>query len=279
MIIIRDLKKQYPDTDRPVFDGFNLQVENGEFILLTGKSGSGKTTLIRMLLKEIEPDAGELIVGQYRLSEIPAGRIPFYRREIGVVFQDFRLFEDKTVYGNLELVMAMTGGRRRDAEKRITSILAMLGIDRLHKRYPRELSGGEQQKVCMARALINQPTLLLADEPTGNLDPASSAEIMRLMELVHRQGISVIMATHDLPTANSLIHSARRVDLDQTAPPSAAEGTGAAGRAVEGSAAGSADAPGTELSTMGNAAGSGIAGTAGTASAEGSGSTERPVSS
>ncbi len=198
-----------------MFAGFNLTVEDGELVFLTGKSGSGKTTLIRMLLKETEPDSGEIILGRYRLSEITPEKIPYYRREIGVVFQDFRLFEDRTVYGNLELVISMTGGRKKDAEQKITNVLSMLGIDRLHKRYPKQLSGGEMQKVCMARALINHPPVLLCDEPTGNLDPEASKEIFRLLELVHRQGITVIIATHDYETAQSLIKGGRRVSLDR----------------------------------------------------------------
>ena len=215
MIKINGLKKQYRDSELPVFDGFNEEIKDGEMIFLTGESGSGKTTLIRILLKEIEPDEGEILVGRYRLSDISRSKIPYYRREIGVVFQDFRLFEDKTVYGNLELVLSMTGGvRGKDAEKKITGVLTMLGIDRLHKRYPRELSGGEKQKVCMARAIINNPIVLLADEPTANLDPDSSEEIMKLLSIIHRQGITVILATHDYLNAEHIIRGGRRINLD-----------------------------------------------------------------
>ena len=167
-----------------------------------------------MLLKETEPDSGEIEVSKKRLSEITPQKIPQYRRGIGVIFQDFRLFEDYNVYGNLEFVYSLSGGSKREAENRITSILRLIGIDHLHKRYPRELSGGEKQKVCMARAIINSPTIVLADEPTGNLDPSSSAEIFRLMELIHRQGTTVIMATHDMATANRLKTSGRQIDLD-----------------------------------------------------------------
>ncbi len=215
MIVFRDVTKTYSEDGKKVFAGFSLTVEDGELVFLTGKSGSGKTTLIRMLLKETEPDSGEIILGRHRLCEITPEKIPYYRREIGVVFQDFRLFDDRTVYGNLELVISMTGGRKKDAEQKITNVLSMLGIDRLHRRYPKQLSGGEMQKVCMARALINNPSVLLCDEPTGNLDPEASKEIFRLLELVHRQGITVIIATHDYETAQSLIKGGRRVSLDQ----------------------------------------------------------------
>ncbi len=213
MIRFTNVGKTYDASEGPVFEDFNAYIEKGEFILVTGRSGSGKTTLIRMLLKEIEPDAGEIEVAKRKLSEIMAADIPGYRRGIGTVFQDFRLFDDYTVYGNLEVVLSLTGGSMRDSEQRITNILRMMGVDHLHRRYPKELSGGEKQKVCMARALINSPQILLADEPTGNLDPASSADIFKLLELVHRQGTTVVMATHDLATAERFASTGRRIDL------------------------------------------------------------------
>ncbi len=197
-----------------MFSSFSERIENGEFILLTGRSGSGKTTLLRFLLKEEEPDKGEIYVNGQLLSEVRRSDIPSYRRQIGVVFQDFRLFEEYTVYGNLEMTLLLTGGRRREAEQRVTAVLRMLGIDRLYKRYPKELSGGEKQKVCLARALINNPSIVLADEPTGNLDPEASVEIMRLMELIHRKGVTVLMATHDLAAVEELAHTGRRISLD-----------------------------------------------------------------
>ncbi len=215
MICFRNICKQFEGNLSPLFHDFNETVEDGEFILLTGKSGSGKSTLIRFLIKELEPDSGEITVGRYTLSKILPARIPAYRREIGVVFQDFRLFDEYTVYGNLELVLNLTGSPVKDRESKITNVLTMMGIDHLHKRYPKELSGGEQQKICMARALINNPMVLLADEPTGNLDPSSSAEIVRLLELIHRHGTTVIMATHDLLTAKELKATYRVVSLDR----------------------------------------------------------------
>ncbi len=217
MIDFSNVSKIYRETDGPVFEGFSEHIDRGEFVLVTGKSGSGKSTLIKMLLKETEPDSGDITVDGKLLSQIPASEIPAYRKGLGVVFQDFRLFDDYSVFGNLEVVLSLTGGSMRDAERRITHILRFLGIDRLHKRYPKELSGGEKQKVCMARALINDPAVLLADEPTGNLDPSSSADIFRLLELVHRQGTTVVMATHDLATAERLATTSRRIDLDSCA--------------------------------------------------------------
>lgn len=214
MIIFDRVSKQYEGEASPVFKEFSERIEDGEFIVLQGKSGMGKTTLIRLITKETEPDSGEITVGRYRLSDIKRNRIPEYRREIGVIFQDFRLFGDYTVYGNLELTLSLTGCDRRSAEEKITHVLTMMGIDHLHKRYPKELSGGEQQKVCMARAIINNPMVVLADEPTGNLDPASSAEIAELLSIIHRQGITVIMATHDMTTVKALKDKVRVISLD-----------------------------------------------------------------
>ncbi len=214
MIIFSDVSKKYEEARAPVFHRFTEKIEDGEFVLVTGKSGSGKSTFIKLLLKEIEPDSGDIMVNGRMLSSIKGSDVPYYRRGIGVVFQDFRLFEDYTVFGNLELVLSLTGVKSSDTELKITHILKLLGIDRLHRRYPSELSGGEKQKVCMARALINMPKLLLADEPTGNLDPESSEEIIKLLEVAHRQGITVIMATHDIETCERLNMADRRIDLD-----------------------------------------------------------------
>ncbi|MCR4891523.1 MAG: ATP-binding cassette domain-containing protein [Lachnospiraceae bacterium] len=214
MIEFKSVGKWFKGEEGPLFSSFSERIEKGEFILLTGRSGSGKTTLLRFLLKEDEPDSGEIYVNGQLLSDIKRSDIPSYRRQIGVVFQDFRLFEEYTVYGNLEMTLLLTGGRRREAEQRVTAVLRMLGIDRLYKRYPKELSGGEKQKVCLARALINNPSIVLADEPTGNLDPEASVEIMRLMELIHRKGVTVLMATHDLAAIEELAHTGRRISLD-----------------------------------------------------------------
>ncbi len=215
MISFENINKKYEGDERPVFQDFSEHIEPGELILITGKSGSGKSTLISMLLKDTEPDSGRIVVDRQDISLISRNKIPLYRRSIGVIFQDFKLFNEYTVYGNLELTLNITGGRLKDTEKRITDILKLLGIDRLYKRYPEELSGGEKQKVCMARAIINDPKILLADEPTGNLDPASSREIMRLINVVNRQGTTVLMATHDYGTAADILPDHRRISLDK----------------------------------------------------------------
>lgn len=204
MILCKHVSKTYEDNNCTALQDLNLEIADGEFVLLTGSSGCGKTTLIRLLLKEIEPTEGELWVNERKLSSIERAEIPYYRREIGVVFQDFRLFDTKTVYENVDIARIITGGRKKDASLKIGALLSLLGIQQLHKRYPSQLSGGEKQKVCLARALVNHPTVLLADEPTGNLDPASAAEIMQLFGLIHKQGTTVIVATHDSEAAAGL---------------------------------------------------------------------------
>ena len=196
-IKIEHITKIYRDTQHKVLDDFSLSVEKGEFIILTGESGIGKTTLLRLLLREITPESGKIKVGGHQLEDMKEGEIPFYRRKLGVVFQDARLVEERTVYENICLAREVVGGRKRDSRKIITAICSSLGIADLYKRYPGELSGGQKQKVCLARALVNFPDLILADEPTGNLSPEESREIMKLFHLIHRQGITVVMATHD----------------------------------------------------------------------------------
>lgn len=215
MITFSHVYQKYNTKDEtvPVYSDFCEVIQDGEFVVLTGESGSGKTTLLRMLMKEIEPDSGSINVDGQELSELKRREIPFYRRNIGMIFQDFRLIQQETVYDNLMMAILATGGSGRDGDSKISYVLAMLGIDHLHKRYPKELSGGEQQKVCLARAVINHPKILLADEPTGNLDPVSSAELIRLMEIINHRGTTIVMATHD-HQANR-IKDRRKIDLDQ----------------------------------------------------------------
>ncbi len=214
MITFNHVSKEYKTEDSvsKVYEDFNEEIEDGEFVVLTGESGSGKTTLIKMLLKETEPQSGSIIVDGQDISKLQRKQIPYYRRGIGVLFQDFRLIQNESVYDNLVNTILATGGSIKDAEKKIVNVLTMLGIDYLHKRYPREISGGEQQKVCLARAIINNPKLLLVDEPTGNLDPDASEEINRLLEVIHNQGITIVMATHDQDAATR--KGRRHIDLD-----------------------------------------------------------------
>ncbi|WP_022777292.1 cell division ATP-binding protein FtsE [Butyrivibrio sp. AE3009] len=215
MINISKVSKNYiTDHGRiDVYNDFSEVINDGEFIVLTGESGSGKTTLLKMLLKEEEPDLGSIYVDGENLKGIKRRNIPFYRRKIGVVFQDYRLIQELSVYDNLLTAILATGGAVTGAEKKIVDVLTMLGIDSLHKRLPKEMSGGQQQKVCLARAMINNPRYLLVDEPTGNLDPASSAEILRLLSVIHDHGVTVIMATHDMSALS--IKNKRQISLDK----------------------------------------------------------------
>ena len=204
MIMCRHVSKTYEDNQCTALQNVNLEIADGEFVLLTGNSGCGKTTLLRLMLKELEPTSGEIWVNERNLADVRPAEVPYYRRSLGVVFQDFKLFEKKTVYENINIARIVAGGRRKDAGIKISSLLAMLGIQQLHKRYPSQLSGGEKQKVCLARAIVNHPTILLADEPTGNLDPKASEEIMQLFGLIHKQGTTVVVATHDPESAEGL---------------------------------------------------------------------------
>ena len=215
MISFSHVTKEYQTEDGKiaVYEDFSEEIADGEFVVITGESGSGKTTLLKMLLKETEPEKGQIFVDGRNIADIKRKEIPYYRRSIGVIFQDFRLIQNESVYDNLVSAILATGGTHKEAEQKIVNVLTMLGIDFLHKRFPREMSGGEQQKVCLARAIINNPKILLVDEPTGNLDPVSSAEIMRLLDVVNAQGITVLMATHDIAAADK--SGRRRIDLDR----------------------------------------------------------------
>ncbi len=209
MIILENITKSY--TSSVVFDKFSLHVEHGEFLFVTGESGSGKSTLIKLLTKETDVTKGRIFVDGKDLSKMKRREVPVYRRNLGIVFQDMKLLEDRTVFENLAFAREVIYGRRKDTSQRVASILTLLGLTRLHKRYPGQLSGGEKQKTVLARALMNDPAILLADEPTGNLDPDSSAEVMDLFEMVHKRGMTVLVATHDISQVERLGH--RRLEL------------------------------------------------------------------
>ncbi len=209
MIDLENVTKSY---NTVVLDRLSLHVDRGEFLFVTGKSGSGKSTLIRLLTMETCATEGRILVDGRDLSKMKRREIPVYRRSLGIVFQDMKLLEDRTVFENLAFVREVIYGRRRDTGRRVASMLSFLGLSRLHQRYPQQLSGGEKQKIVLARALMNDPAILLADEPTGNLDPNASAEVMDLFELVHRRGMTVLTATHDLTQVGRLGH--RRVELE-----------------------------------------------------------------
>jgi cell division transport system ATP-binding protein len=175
----------------------NLGVEAGEFVFLVGASGSGKSTILRLLLKEMEPTAGGIFVNGTKLSTIPRRRVPRHRRNIGCVFQDFKLLPNKTVSENVAYAMEVTGQKRRSIRVKVPEILEIVGLTGKSEKYPDQLSGGEQQRVSIARAFVSQPPILIADEPTGNLDPETSVGIVQLLNRIHRIGTTVVVATHD----------------------------------------------------------------------------------
>ncbi|MBM9467218.1 cell division ATP-binding protein FtsE [Nakamurella leprariae] len=206
MIHLANVSKRYKTSTRPALDGVDLDVDKGEFAFVIGPSGSGKSTLLRMLLREELPTSGTLEVDGNDLVRMRAGRVPAHRRRIGCVFQDFRLLNNKTVEQNVGFALEVIGRSRAAVKQTVPEVLEMVGLEGKAKRLPRELSGGEQQRVAIARAFANRPMLLLADEPTGNLDPDTSADIMLLLERINRTGTTVLMATHD----NSIVDSMRR---------------------------------------------------------------------
>jgi len=196
MIEFRNVKKVYPN-GTVALGGVNLRVEDGEFVFVVGHSGAGKTTLMKLLLREEKLTSGRLMVNDYDLTKLSRFRVPFYRRELGVVFQDFRLFPNKTVFENVAFAMQVVGTPPRMIRRRVPAILNTVNLADKQKNFPNELSGGEQQRVALARALANNPKIILADEPTGNIDPQMSLEIMNLLVKINRLGKTVIVVTHE----------------------------------------------------------------------------------
>lgn len=196
MIILDNVSKSYA-SGQPALNGINLHIKQGEFVFIVGNSGSGKSTLIKLLLKELEPTEGKIVVTGKELGTMKRRDIPKYRRKIGVVFQDFRLLKDRNVYENIAFAQRIIQTPIREIKKQVPRMLSMIGLAEKYKSYPKQLSGGEQQRVALARALVNNPTLLLADEPTGNLDPKNSWEIMKLLEQINKKGTTVLVVTHN----------------------------------------------------------------------------------
>ena len=201
MIEIEKLTKTYEKGSKAL-KNVSVTIDDGEFVFITGRSGSGKSTLIKILLKEVEPTSGRVVVNDMDLGRMPRRYIPKYRRRLGVVFQDFRLLQDKTVYENVAFAQRVIGESSRTIRESVPRMLKMVGLSAKYKAFPHQLSGGEQQRVAIARALINQPEVLLADEPTGNLDPHNAMEIMKLLEDINRQGTTVLVVTHSREIVN-----------------------------------------------------------------------------
>jgi cell division transport system ATP-binding protein len=197
MIRFEHVSKQYSGTTRPALNAINLEVLRGEFVFLVGASGSGKSSCLRLILKEEKPSKGKIHVLGQDLGSISSRKVPYFRRNIGVVFQDFRLLPNKTVFQNVAFTLQVIGKSRGFIQEAVPDVLKMVGLDGKAQRLPHELSGGEQQRVAIARAVVNKPQVLLADEPTGNLDPATSAGIMAVLERINAGGTTVLMATHE----------------------------------------------------------------------------------
>ncbi len=212
MISTSNLSKSYKTSTRPALDNVTVSVDKGEFVFLIGPSGSGKSTFMRLLLKEESPTSGDIHIADFHVNRLSSRRVPRLRQSMGCVFQDFRLLQQKTVIENVAFALEVIGKPRSMIKRTVPEVLDLVGLGGKSDRLPTELSGGEQQRVAIARAFVNRPLVLLADEPTGNLDPDTSQDIMMLLERINRTGTTVLMATHD----NHIVDSMRRrvIELD-----------------------------------------------------------------
>lgn len=203
MITLENVTKKYKVGARAIQD-LSITIQDGEFVFIMGKSGAGKSTLLRLLMKEIEPDSGEITVNDFILSKMPKSYIPRYRRNIGMVFQDFRLLKDLNVYDNIAFAQRAIGKPVHEIREAVPEVLKMVGLSSKYKSFPHELSGGERQRVAIARAIVNKPSILLADEPTGNLDEAMATDIMKLLDDINKSGTTVVVITHSKEIAESM---------------------------------------------------------------------------
>ena len=203
MITLENVVKSYPNGVGAI-NGISLHIDRGEFVFIVGDSGSGKSTLIKLLLKELEPTEGTIRVNGVLLNRMKKRNIPKYRRKIGCVFQDFRLLKDRNVYENVAFVQRVIVTPTKEIKKNVPAMLSLVGLAEKYKSFPRQLSGGEQQRVALARALVNEPTLLLCDEPTGNLDPKNSWEIMNMLDEINKSGTTILVVTHNKEIVNEM---------------------------------------------------------------------------
>ena len=213
MVLLNNVSMVYEKSGTVATNGIDLEINEGEFVFLVGPSGSGKTTIIKLLTGEVKATDGEIFVNNFNLRKIKSRKLPMLRRTLGVIFQDFRLIDDKNVYENVAFAMRVVGASNKEIAERVPYVLELVGLEGREKRLPQELSGGEQQRVAIARALVNSPSLIIADEPTGNLDPVKSLELMLLLEKINELGTTVLVVTHEKELVNSF--SKRVVAIDQ----------------------------------------------------------------
>ena len=212
MVEMKDVKVVYRSSDIVALDGVDMTINEGEFVFLVGPSGSGKTTIMKLITGELRADDGEVKVNDYDMRRIKRRKLPKMRRTLGVIFQDYRLIENMSVYDNVAFAMRVVGASNREIRRRVPYVLELVGLDGREKRLPKELSGGEQQRVAIARALANNPRMIVADEPTGNLDPVRSLELMLLFEKINEMGTTILVVTHEKELVNAF--SKRVITID-----------------------------------------------------------------
>lgn len=213
MVQMNNVRKVYESSNTVALDGVSLTINDGEFVFLVGPSGSGKTTIMKLITGEVRPTSGQIIVNDFDMGTIKRRKLPKVRRTLGVIFQDYRLIENMNVYDNVAFAMRVVGAANSEIKKRVPYILELVGLEGRGKRMPNELSGGEQQRVAIARALVNSPRMIVADEPTGNLDPVRSLELMLLLEKINELGTTVLVVTHEKELVNAF--SKRVVAIDE----------------------------------------------------------------
>lgn len=212
MVRMNNVSKVYVNSDTVALDDINLTIDEGEFVFLVGPSGSGKTTLMKLITGEVYADSGTIIVNDFDMTKIKRRKLPKMRRTLGVIFQDYRLIENMSVYDNVAFAMRVVGASGREIARRVPYVLELVGLEGREKRLPTELSGGEQQRVAIARALVNSPRMIVADEPTGNLDPVRSLELMLLFEKINEMGTTILVVTHEKELVNAF--SKRVITID-----------------------------------------------------------------
>ena len=211
MIEMKHVVKKYPGGNKAL-QGLNVSIAQGEFVYVVGPSGAGKSTFIKMLYAEERASAGKVIVNDVDITKLPARKVPFLRRQLGVVFQDYKLLPKKNVYENIAYALEVIEKDTKFIKQRVIAVLKLVGLATKAKRFPHELSGGEQQRVAIARSIVNQPQIVIADEPTGNLDPETTWEIMKVFEAINAQGTTIIMATHNREVVDRMRHRVLRID-------------------------------------------------------------------